>query len=134
MRGLGGRAAAAVTLAATLAACTQDELWPGAEQSVDRAALVGLLETGAPARSAEDYGICGAALAFDAKRTAPDSVAFSDDHTAAIRTRLLLLQLRSPDPGLSMAVGRTIFDLAPSERRLLAGRVPDCRARYGSFG
>lgn len=119
----------AITLSATLAGCASSALWPGAERRLDRAALPALLRGGAAPHSAEDYGICGAALAVDrmARTGAPASPALA----ASTQGKLLDMTLRSPDPGLSFAIGEAVSEMPVAERRNLAARVPECRSRFG---
>jgi len=123
--------ALAITIA--LAGCGADTPWPGAAGRVDHAALPALVAEGAEPGTAEDYGLCGAALAFNAMAQAPAEQATAPEFTAAIKGRLLVMTLTSPDPGLSFAIGEAVTELDLEDRRNLVDRVPDCRARYGRY-
>lgn len=119
-------------LAPIAAGCAQPDVWPGEPVELDRRSVAQLVADGAPPRSAADYGICGAALVFDANlRAGP--LAFDAGHRAELQGQLLVMTLASPDPPLSFSYGQTVLELPMAERIRLADRVEDCRRRYGRF-
>lgn len=127
-----GTMAAVAALTAMAACTTTGGLWPGATARVNHNALPALLAGSAEPGTAEDYGVCGAALSFDRMARAPGLVPI-EDAAAETQGRLLTMTLSSPDPGLSFAIGDAVTELDLSDRRRLVERVPDCRDRYGRY-
>ena len=115
-----------------LSGCTTQGLWPGAQARVDHAVLPALLADGAEPGTPEDFGVCGAALSFDRMLRAPGGVPDAA-LTAETQGHLLTMTLRSPDPGLSFAIGDAVTELDMADRLRLVDRVPECRDRYGRY-